>query len=138
VRNAATLQFRGGGDSFCKVIISPKADDCFEVLSFGAWHTVVLLCYSEPQFKTGVNAFSEIFLKLTPYAVCGTTWLQIGNMKTNLKRLAKDAILRARCDSRLKENVEKIAYLQQLDESDIVRIACAAYVQKFQANAIGS
>lgn len=52
-------------------------------------------------------------------------------MKT-LKRLSKDAILRARCDARLKENVNRVAYLQQLDESDIVRIAVAAYVQKFQ------
>lgn len=59
------------------------------------------------------------------------------NMKTNLKKLSKDAILRARCDSRLKQNVERIAYVQQLDESDIVRIACAAYVQKFQAAPVG-
>jgi hypothetical protein len=54
-------------------------------------------------------------------------------MKTEtLRKMAKDAILRARCDARLKEDVSRVAYLQRLDESDIVRIAVANYVQKFQ------
>jgi hypothetical protein len=82
--------------------------------------------------------FLFIFSRLT----FGVLWHSVATkpaMKTMLRKLEKDAILRARCDSRLKQNVGRVALLQQLDESDIIRIACAAYVQKFvPANPFGN
>ena len=55
------------------------------------------------------------------------------NFMKNTQKPAKTAVLRARCDSRLKSDVWQVALLQRLDESDIVRIAVANYVQKIQS-----
>lgn len=47
-------------------------------------------------------------------------------------RLKKNSVIRARCDVNLKLSIERIAAINQLDPSDVIRIACANYVQKFQ------
>lgn len=44
----------------------------------------------------------------------------------------KTEVLRARCDSRLKEDVERVAYLKQLDSADIIRIAVSDYIRRFR------
>lgn len=60
----------------------------------------------------------------------GHKWGQV--VMTTTQKPTKEAVIKARCDSGLKRAVDQIAMLQQLDSSDIVRIAVAAYVQKFQ------
>jgi hypothetical protein len=51
-----------------------------------------------------------------------------------MKREAKTEILRARCDSALKRDLQLLAQLRMLDTSDIVRIACADYVHRSRQN----
>lgn len=55
------------------------------------------------------------------------------SMKSNkpATRKNKEEIIRARCDSSLKQSIYNVAMLQQLDPSDIIRMACAAYVNRF-------
>jgi hypothetical protein len=45
----------------------------------------------------------------------------------------KSAMLRARCEPELKEDVATIARFKMLDEADVIRIACARLVQQFKA-----
>lgn len=45
---------------------------------------------------------------------------------------AKDAEIKARCAHELKESLEQLARFQQLDLSDIIRIACHQYVTQFR------
>jgi hypothetical protein len=44
----------------------------------------------------------------------------------------KETVLRARCDRRLKVDLQTVAALQSLDTSDIIRIACSHYVENFK------
>lgn len=46
-------------------------------------------------------------------------------------RMNKNAILKARCKTEMKEAVDRVALHQQLDHSDIIRIAVATYLQNF-------
>lgn len=46
------------------------------------------------------------------------------------RRRVKTEFIRARCDEELKNSIYHVAFLQRLDASDIVRMACADYVQK--------
>lgn len=48
-----------------------------------------------------------------------------------MKRLNKSAVIRARCAASLKQDIERVAYFQQLDAADIIRIACSRYVAAF-------
>jgi antitoxin component of RelBE/YafQ-DinJ toxin-antitoxin module len=50
-------------------------------------------------------------------------------------RPKKKAVLKARCDDALKEQVEQLAHTNQLDSSDIVRIAVVNYLQQIRAAA---
>jgi hypothetical protein len=52
-------------------------------------------------------------------------------MKTDGK-IKKAALIRARCSLELKLAIEQVAAIQQLDSSDIVRMACNHYVLKFK------
>lgn len=45
---------------------------------------------------------------------------------------AKDAEIKARCSHELKRSIEQLARFQQLDASDIIRIACAQYISQCQ------
>jgi antitoxin component of RelBE/YafQ-DinJ toxin-antitoxin module len=47
-------------------------------------------------------------------------------------RTKKTELLRSRCEPTLKREVVQVAMFQGLDESDIVRIACMQFVQKFK------
>lgn len=47
-------------------------------------------------------------------------------------RQMKTEILRARCTLEMKRDVNQIAELQQLDEADLVRIACANLIRQFK------
>ena len=49
-----------------------------------------------------------------------------------MKKQAKAEEIRARCDAGLKQSIEQIAMIRQLDTADIVRQALSAYVQKFK------
>lgn len=49
-----------------------------------------------------------------------------------MRRILKKELIKARCDAGLKRQLEHVAILQQMDVSDIIRIACAAYVLKYQ------
>lgn len=49
-----------------------------------------------------------------------------------MKKQAKAEVIRARCDAGLKQSIEQIAMIRQLDTADIVRQALSAYVQKFK------
>lgn len=49
-----------------------------------------------------------------------------------MRRIAKGTVIRARCDGGLKRQLEQVAAIQQLDVSDIIRIACTSYVLRFQ------
>lgn len=46
-------------------------------------------------------------------------------------RIKKSAVLRARCDTELKLDVQRIAAVNKLDEADLVRIACSKLVKEF-------
>src|SRR5690606_29782277 len=50
----------------------------------------------------------------------------------SMRRRIKDELIKARCDAGLKRQLEHVAVLQQMDVSDIIRIACSAYVLKYQ------
>lgn len=76
------------------------------------------------------NYFALHFLALFGIAVNADLWLICAQMMKTTKQ-SKPEILRARCTDDLKRNVERVASIQQLDEADIVRMACAAYVAKF-------
>lgn len=47
-----------------------------------------------------------------------------------MKRLPKSALLRARCQPGLKDELERIALIQNLDLSDVIRIACHCYADR--------
>ena len=57
-------------------------------------------------------------------------------LTTSMKRPLKKQVIRARCEPSLKEQIERVAYLQQLDPADIIRVACAQYVHRFQKMAM--
>ncbi len=62
---------------------------------------------------------------LTRKAICST------NAHVMNKR-NKDGEIRARCDLALKKDVNQVAIFMGLDDSDIIRMACTAFVQKFR------
>lgn len=49
-----------------------------------------------------------------------------------MKRANKDAVLRARTETDLKREVEWAAGIERLDEADIIRKACAEYVNRLK------
>lgn len=49
-----------------------------------------------------------------------------------MDRPNKEAVIKARCDSSLKKEVEQVAFIQELDVADIVRKAVRQYVQDFK------
>lgn len=49
-----------------------------------------------------------------------------------MKKPAKTALIRARCNPALKSDIAQVAMLKQLDEADIIRIACSVFVQQFK------
>lgn len=72
--------------------------------------------------------FREIFKFRSTHAVArGYTEYPV--MKISLQKQAKNEVLRARCDSQLKNSVIQIANIFGVDESDIVRIAIKQYAK---------
>lgn len=49
----------------------------------------------------------------------------------------KDAVLRARCEPALREEIEQIARANGLDGSDILRAACRHYIARLRLGAPG-
>jgi hypothetical protein len=47
-------------------------------------------------------------------------------------KLKKSQIIRARCNPSLKDDIERIAFIKQLDAADVIRMALFDYVQKFR------
>jgi hypothetical protein len=58
---------------------------------------------------------------------------QKGKQMKNRMKPAKTEMLKARCEPKLKEDVEQIALLKSLDPADIIRLACVNYVRQVQA-----
>jgi hypothetical protein len=49
----------------------------------------------------------------------------------NMTKLPKTGTLRTRCEPQLKARLQNVAAIQQIDLSDVVRIACVRYVEQF-------
>jgi antitoxin component of RelBE/YafQ-DinJ toxin-antitoxin module len=49
-----------------------------------------------------------------------------------MKKPAKTEMIRARCDQRLMMEIQQVALLKQLDMADIVRMACANFIQQIK------
>lgn len=45
----------------------------------------------------------------------------------------KNAVIRARCEDALKEQIEDIARMQKIDPADVIRIACESYAARIRA-----
>lgn len=52
-----------------------------------------------------------------------------------MKKYSKDALIKARADESLVREIEWAAAVEKLNTSDIVRRACAFYVQKLKSQA---
>jgi hypothetical protein len=79
------------------------------------------MCYTVLRTQFHVNSY---FVIAPNYFV-----LQSG---TRMK-IRKTQVIRARCDASLKGDVDRIAFIKQLDPADIIRIAVRDYVQKFRS-----
>lgn len=71
--------------------------------------------------KNQAQAFFSVYMGLS----CATNGPQ-------MKKESKSEIIRARCGRDLKEDVERVAFLKQLDPADIIRIAVRDYIQRFR------
>lgn len=49
-----------------------------------------------------------------------------------LGRRPKDKIIRARCSAVLRERLDRIAMMRDIDVSDVIREACAVYATQFE------
>lgn len=49
----------------------------------------------------------------------------------------KDAVLRARCEPSLRDEIEEIARANGLDGSDILRAACRHYIARLRVGTLG-
>lgn len=48
-------------------------------------------------------------------------------------RRRRDAVIRARCDSRLRDDLQHVAALLRVDVSEVIREACSNYIIHFHA-----
>ncbi len=71
-------------------------------------------------------------LRNTDWTIHVRTCYIVARMTLKHVKAAKKEMIRARCDESLKNDITRVAMLKQLDEADIIRIACFNFVQQYK------
>lgn len=96
------------------------------------------MCPFVLQINASVNRKNALQKKLQ-VAQCATSERADGKQKGReiiYMRKPKTAVIRARCEETLKSDLDLVAALKHLDSADIIRIACAEFVEKFKSGVI--